>query len=455
MPTYYIDDGGDNSTGAAWESAFTSFKEMIDSNDGNGPGSAGAPLASGDFVYVGHNHVCPATHAATLTITGPTSGAPARIISATQGSDPPTYARSTTDQIDTTEGAYGCTFDGSFALYGLRVKTGTVDAILLNPDADEIGYGFEVTHAMTANRQFAILAAATTAKTVYEKLIVDLTGDGSSARTNEVFNFGSGNHVIRGLTFVNPGFRTGHVMRVATGSHGIDISGANFSGFTNGTNCELIGATLTISGPVRLSNCITKSGVTINAITTRLSGYDIVLTNVGPADAPGGLYMIQYGGDLESSAVYRTGGAMVEGEALSWKITTSATCYEEAPFVSQWIYGRIDTAGTYDFAVSIAHSAGDDLHNGQIWLTLEYLGTEDSPLVGLATNKRASPINAAVDHAADSGSTWNDLTPDYKQKLVIEDVAVAEPGLYRVRVGLGKSETTVYVDPKATVTASA
>ena len=66
MSVYYVDDGGDNTTGAAWATAYTSLSALDDA----------VAIASGDIIYIGHDHVCQYAHAAHRVITGPASGAP-------------------------------------------------------------------------------------------------------------------------------------------------------------------------------------------------------------------------------------------------------------------------------------------------------------------------------------------------------------------------------------------
>ena len=127
MATYIVDDGGDNSNGSSWATAYTSVNAL----------DTAVALASGDIVHFGHDSVCQATNVSSNIIGGPASGAPVLFISATQGSSPATYQASTTAQIDTTEAAtYDISLDGSFALYGMSLKSGR--SITIAADSDKI-----------------------------------------------------------------------------------------------------------------------------------------------------------------------------------------------------------------------------------------------------------------------------------------------------------------------------
>ena len=167
MAEYFVHHTGDNSTGASWATAFTS----VDSAD------TAVAFASGDILNIGHDHVCPVVHAAALTISGPGSGLPVIFRSVTTGSDPVTYQKGTGTQIDTTEAAtYDVTFSGSFALYGIFVKSGR--NIFTTPDTDESFYATDCTFAPGATGTIAT-NNINGGKIQLRNLVVDLTQDGS------------------------------------------------------------------------------------------------------------------------------------------------------------------------------------------------------------------------------------------------------------------------------------
>lgn len=447
MTVYYVDDGGSATAPYdTWAKAATSLSALDDA----------VAFASDDIVYIGHDHVCQYVHAASRTITGPTTGRPTIIISATTGSDPPAYQKSATDQVDTSEGAYGLTFDGSFALHGVRMKCGTADPTFLNPDNDEaIGFSADCTMALGAGRSLAIGGANASALICLKNFTIDLTADGTTPRSAVAVDFGNGIYEINGLAFVNAAYRTGTVLRQASGAGRVMIDGADFSGFTNATNCEIVGAM--ISPRAQLVNCLTKSSPTlINAATSRYPGNEILLVNVGPVDDPIALTLLRYGGDLVSStAIVRTGGASIEDIACSWLVTTTANCGENAPFYSPWIYGHITTTGSKTFDVCITNDTAD-FTDAEVWMEVEYMGAADSPLYTLGSDQRATITTTPAAQTDDTTSTWTGAGPSYtyKQKLSVT-ATVNETGLYRARVAVGvtsiASSRYFYVDPKVTV----
>ena len=422
MTVYFVDDGGDDSDGLTWAKAYTSINAL----------DTAVALASGDIVYFGHDHNCQAVNGASLTITGPASGLPVIFISATQGSDPPAYQKGTGTQIDTTEAAtYDITFDGSFAFYGLLVKSGR--DIFCYSDADEYLFSKNCTFAPGVNG-IIYLSNNSSSASAHEALIVDLTQDGSSNRANAVFEVvGSTTNAFSGLTFVNAGFRTGTVFASGTNVHGnIRVSGADFSGFTNAAPCELLNSGM---GIVYLSNCKTAATFTLVNTNAVRPFTDILSTNVGSTDDPASLRYHDYFGDIVSStSIYRSGGATIEGIANSWLVTTTANCNEYAPFHSPWIAGYNSSTGSRTFTLYISNDTGD-FDNSQAWLEIEFMATSGSPLYTLASDQRATITTTPVVQDDDTASVWNGAGPTFafKQKLIVT-ATVGEAGQFRARV---------------------
>ena len=441
MAVYFCDDGGSNTSPYdTWAKAATSINAL----------DAAVAFASGDIVYFGHDHNCQAVNAASLTITGPTSGLPVIFISATTGSNPPAYQKGTGTQIDTTEGAtFDVTLDGSFSLYGILIKSGR--HILTVNDPDELFYSENCTFAPgpTGYVETDALNAATK---VFKNLIVDLSQDGTTDRSTSVFLHNGPPHVLfNRLSFVNAGFRTGVIFQCgAAAGAPLEISGADFSGFTNATTCELFTGE-TGNQPI-LTNCKTASSFTLVNATAPNVGVRIALTNVGPADDPTSLRLHTYFGDIVSSTlIYRSGGATIEGIANSWLVTTRATCNEYAPFHSPWIYGVVSSTGSKNFDLYVTNDTGD-FTDAQAWLEVEYLATSDSPLWTLASDQRATITTTAANQDDDTASTWNGSGPafTFKQRLRVT-ATVGETGQFRARVVTGvasiASSRNFCVDP--------
>jgi hypothetical protein len=235
------------------------------------------------------------------------------------------------------------------------------------------------------------------------------------------------------------------------------MHGCDLSGFTNATLCEWFDDA-NVLGPIVVSNCLAA------ATWGLLDGYaisaagSILATNCGPETAPTFLvFANDRGAVISSASIYRTGGAQIESTACSWLCTTdgTATAAEGNPFLTPWIYGTT-TAGSKTFTLYITNDTAD-FTDAQVWLEVEYLGTDDEAKWELVTDQRATILTTAAAQTDDTTSTWNGAGPSYtyKQSLVCASVSVGEAGLYRARVAVGLTGIAAgryfYIDPKVTV----
>lgn len=438
---YYVDDGGDGTTESSWATADISINDL----------DAEYAFASGEIVYFGHNHVCQATNTASLIITGPSSGAPTLFISATQGSSPPTYQQSATNQIDTSEAStYDLTFDGSFALYGMKVKSGR--KIVPGNDHDETFDAYDTTFAV-GTASYLSTGAGVVRLT---DCVIDLTQDGTTPISVGTIVPTGGSLVIDGLTFVNAGYRTGAIITLATSApNQARISGCDFSGFT-GTACELIDTSASSTTDLFMNNCITVANPTFfTSSRPRNTGF-MMLVNVGPSHSPVQMAYRDYWGDVISSAtISRTGGASIESLSSSWLVTTSTPACEASPLKTPWIYGEVASTGSKTFDLYITNDTAD-FTDAEVWLEVESLSTSEEAVFGVANDARATILTTAAAQDDDTSSSWSGTGPSYtyKQKLSVT-TTVAVAGQFRARVCVGVASISsgryFYIDPKVTV----
>ena len=448
MTTYFINDDGDNSDGLTWPTAFTSFKDA---------GAAGI-FNGNNVVYVGNDHVCPATHTANLVLTGPSYGASSlvcKVISSTVvGTNTVAYTPSATDQIDTTEGAYSIHFAGCFALYGLCLKPGTYVDLLAGTDKPIFTQDLTV---KPGAGQEAVAGSVSYSHIRMVNSLFDFTADGATPSTAEV-NWFAGlacRYEIQGLTFVNLGIRTSKIFRTEKAMYefsGVDLTGMNTSASIFRSGHLPFGYAMNFKVP---------SGANFQpGYNFQYNGGEFMTSGISSSATPGAMdYQTAYGRALSvpSNGIYRDGGATVEGQPIAWLITVQGNYNagtEPFPFFTPYIYGYVSSAGAKTFSVFITND-GADFTDAEVWLEIEYLASAGSDLWTLATDHRVI-TDTPVAQDDDTTSTWAGSGPafTYKQKLSVT-VTVGRAGQYRARVAFGcgyrASSSYVYVDPKVWV----
>jgi hypothetical protein len=444
MADYWVDDGGDGTAGTSWATAYQSIAALI----------AAVPAAlttSGNRVFIGDDHNDSVT-GANRTFTGPASGLPVQLISCdrTSGASPPAYKVGTGKQLRSDDGSFTLVIDGAFALYGIRIAPGATASPVFQGDANEGIYASECSIAVATNG--TVNLGVSLGSHFYKGLTIDLTADGTTNRTGTVITHDSQSIVgINGLSFVNSSYRTGAMIR--NGGILMEITGADFSGFTNATACEITDAAG--AGRLIISNSITAATWATTSPATATA--NIEFYNFGQDDQTTYVYDADYRGVTNSSSsIYRTGGATVEGDATGWLITTTANCGEAFPLTTPWIYGLVSSTGSKTFDVYITNDTAD-FTDAEVWLEVEYLGTADEAQWTLAKDQRATITTTAAAQTDDVTSAWNGAGPafTYMQKLSVT-ATVNETGQYRARVCVGVASIAgsrfFYIDPKVTVT---
>jgi hypothetical protein len=455
MPSYFVDDGGSSTSPYdTWAKAAPSFAALVS-------GASAALTTSGNIIYVGHDHNDAGTGAA-KTYVGPDVGLPVIIISADREDTgaTPAYRVGTGNQLNTTDGAYVLTLDGSFALYGIKVASGGTGAgaIVLSNDSNEAIFAQNCTFVVGANGSITIGGAG--AGTRINSLTINLTADETTPRTRNVIDGINGVATIAGLTFINAGYRTGSVIQTNASAAFVIISGADFSGFTQET-CEIC-AGPEAAGLVVFANCKTANNAPLwSAPTTGRTGGLYSMSNVAGSDNPAMLAVVTTGGEIRSTnTIYRSSGAGVEDIAnTAWLVTTTAVCAESWPFVTSWMYGTVASTGSKTFTCHITNDAAD-FTDAEVWLEVEYLKDDGSGQWTIATDQRATITTTPVAQTDDTTSVWVGLNDDsqgladYMQSLAVT-ATVGETGQYRARVAVGVASIAAsryfYIDPKITV----
>jgi hypothetical protein len=384
--------GGTAHNGLSWAASFLSLSALDDV----------FTFASNEIIYLGHDHVCQYAHTAARTFSAVTSGPPVILMSVTQGSDPPTYQKSSTNQVDTSEGAHNLAFGSGWALYGVCLKAG--GNLTLTSSVSTLLTTLDVTTRLAPARELIPVTDGCSSR--HRNLTIDCDAD-TSGTANNIVNGTTGTAWFEGLTILNADQRTGNVFGAG---NMVRVSGADFSSILSSNEiCALNFLT-------EVSNCLTDKAWTPVQIAGQSDGY-AMFTNCGPENAPTYLYYADIRGTVVSTTnVYRSGGATVDGDALSWLIITQLSASENSPFVTPWIYGTVASSGSKTFDLYITNDTAD-FDNSQVWLEVEALGTANEAISTVFSDRRDNDTGAFISateatdtQTDDTSSTWNEIS---------------------------------------------
>ena len=221
----------------------------------------------------------------------------------------------------------------------------------------------------------------------------------------------------------------------------------------------IIGASFT--GKALITNCSLPASVTIGAPTSSISRVDAIITDVktaiyGDAVAAYRNESYQYAGTLTTNISSSSPSALLTAtdsvKAFSWKVVTTANSSFSFPFqcvpITTWY-----VAQTYAQTATIEIITDNvTLTDKEIWVEVEYLGTNNEPIGQKLSNRCWSFGDSATTHLTSSASwTTSGITTPIKQQLFV-NICPLVSGYVKVTVFVAKPSTTVYINPKVAFT---
>jgi len=158
------------------------------------------------------------------------------------------------------------------------------------------------------------------------------------------------------------------------------------------------------------------------------------------------------GSIVTETTIKRTGGANDGTTGYCWKMASLAGANFVLPLESPPIAIWNEPVGSVKtLTVEIVHDSETALHDDEVWVEVEYLGTSGFPKSLLASDRMTDIMATAVDQATSTVDwTTTGITNVNKQKLVAT-FTPQEKGPFVARVMLAKASYTVYVCPKVVV----
>ena len=166
------------------------------------------------------------------------------------------------------------------------------------------------------------------------------------------------------------------------------------------------------------------------------------------------LWIEDFAGVIKSeTTIVMTNGASDGTTAFSWKMTTNSNAEslithlrsDEMVVWTDAVGGSPDIQKT--ITVNILHDSATNLTDDEVWLEVQYLSSNSSPLGSHITDRKADTLATAADQTASSEAwTTTGMANPNKQKLSVT-VTPGQKGFYVCRVVLAKASKTIYVDP--------
>lgn len=426
---------------------------------------AAAIDAAGDTIWLSQVHAENTAGAISIPLAG-TLGSAVKILCGNDAAEPPTALAKTASV--TTTGSGTVTFSGSGYIYGAIFTVGnstssasivTGSNSLMEFNNCDLIFGGTGSSSKLQGGPGSVLRLSET------RLQFNSTNVGVGITTD-------GEIVINGGSIISGGSTPSALFRGATTNRGCSIIVKGFDFSNLASTFDLVGAITTGWGRFIFRNCKMPTSWSGDLMPTPTSvNTRAELFNCDSSDTNYILWVSDYYGSIKSeSSVGRTGGAVggqysgsTALDQLAWIMTsTAAANYPNGALDSPEIVQWNDTVGS---AITVTVEIATDnvtLTDAQCWLEVQYLGTSGVPLSVFSSDSAGTSGGTTTESVLtglaggtnqdSSSETWVNVpgTP-VKQKLSVT-ITPQERGFIHATIKLAKPSTTVYVDPKLTVT---
>ena len=434
MANHFVDDSatGGADDGTSWSDAWTSITSVS--------------VSDGDTVYVaaGHEEDLSGT-----TYIGGSVSDPVNIVSATAGSDPPSYSAGATINNWTSSNLIRPGTGGKVvAWWGLTLAadSGNSQDLKLAMSDDSASYFFGCTlkamdqvylnssndsYAKYTSCDYEILASATSGSRYFYQTGASATAD------------------VRDGSFVNP--HQDYAIRKFNGGvtrfRGCDMS--DFSVAHNDDSADR-------SGSVQFSGCEFGAGFAVGAEPYSGKFGSVTVADycesgtLGVSDAANGFTGVDdyHGRTAFDSSRYRDGGAKdsLTGDNYSHAVTGRYGSLAEGHNSCELV-ARVEGGSSITVTLHLAGSA--TLYNDEMWFDLFGPSTTSSPRQHFHTTRKANPTAAQAELTSDTESwTGSDVGTKYK---IAYTYTPHHSGLVSIIPVYAKGSGTIFICPALTI----
>lgn len=400
-------------------------------------------VVAGDTIYVADDHA--ETTAGALGITFPgTIANPNFVYCANHLVPVPGASDLTTGATVTTTGANAITIAGSFYCRGISFLSGTgataANMTIANTANSAVEYEL-CNFTLGTTTGAGMIQAGTTPKIVLNNTTVTFNATGQAIRAAGFFIWKYTANALGGATF------PGTLFNITTeGSAAVILQGVDLSALGTGT---IVGTVASSIAHHYAFGCKTAAA-TVLGVTPGQPAIRSYFSRVGSAGVNYAYSMFDYyGKDQQESAITRQGGTtQPDGTQISKKLTTTANSKWVSPFdalpMSIWNTKTTSTVVTVYGVINAGLPNNDD-----IWIEVEYLGSNSSPLSSLATSTKANNLATGVPLTVDT-SVWNTLPvppTGWATFSISVTVTPGQAGPMNITVRAAKTSSVFYIDP--------
>lgn len=451
MATIYVrsSDGSDSDNGSTWALAKATLE------------GAAAIDAAGDTIVLASGHSESKSSAMTLNFAG-TQSNPTRVLSVSDAAEPPDTVSSGAS-VNTTGGSTIYVFGSAYIrLLTISAGSGVTNGVLnINTYADR-------PNSVQVYDNCALSVAATGGSAA---VYVNFAGAASNAvdcRTEFIDTSvqtasTSCPYVVQAIGWftwnggscLGGGSSTSSLVDFKSGLSGrpayCEINGVDLSARPSGSNIFSTAGSMACNVSIR--NCKLPASWSGGLVSGTLAiGDRFELHNCDSGATNYRLWTETYYGSVrDETTIVRTGGANDGTTGFSWRMVSNANAnpvvgWVRSPEIAVW---NTVTSGTVDVTVETI-TDNVTLTDAECWIEVSYLGNASQPIATIATTRHANPLTAATDNPSSSATWGGSLGAPKKQKMTAT-ISPRMKGYIQVRAVLAKASTTVYVDPKLTV----
>lgn len=403
--------------------------------------------AGGDFVIVSDAHA-ENQASADITIAGPSSGEPLRVIVA-QDSACETASIDTAATFHTSNSSYDIVMEGHVYIYGAWLKT---EDDIEHPVAANIVYESCTLEATgSSDRIISMLADGAYA------CLYNCTFKVTNVTTDPLYVNNAGVVELFGCTltdtvnnFVGGGGANGGVVMRATDCNLSGVTGyilSNMGGSSIGDdtiNVSIIGCQLNGS----LTGFVQETFACLSHVFTATQ------SSSTDAEAEYQFHVEKYGGyvDNETTIIRNETTAFASGEQVSIHCVTNSNAGQYFPFHFTLPAVGADLTSTSSDAIRIYLASTTALTDIDVWAQMVYPDGTNAKQFNMVSSENADPLELTGNPlTTDPGSTWKNGASDlsgYNEYYIELDTSTdpGADGIYEIKIFVGKPSITVYFD---------